>query len=55
MEQFYTRAQVKELLQLSQAQVDRLIAARKIRAIKIGRLVRIPASALTEFIEKQAS
>jgi excisionase family DNA binding protein len=45
-----TVAQVAELLATSERFPRRLIAERRIRFVKVGRFVRIPESALREFI-----
>jgi excisionase family DNA binding protein len=44
-------AQVADLLGTSERFPRRLIAERRIRFVRIGRHVRIPAAALREFIE----
>jgi excisionase family DNA binding protein len=46
-----TVAQVAELLGTSERFPRRLIAERRIRFVRVGRHVRIPDSALREFIE----
>ncbi|GAA0358804.1 helix-turn-helix domain-containing protein [Actinoallomurus spadix] len=45
-----TVAEAAELLKTSERFPRRLIAERRIRFVKIGRFVRIPESALREFI-----
>ncbi|MGE7439320.1 excisionase family DNA-binding protein [Kitasatospora sp. NPDC001175] len=45
-----TIAQVAELLGTTERFPRRLVAERRITFVKVGRHVRIPASALTEFI-----
>ncbi|MCU1669281.1 MAG: DNA-binding protein [Blastococcus sp.] len=45
-----TVAQAAELLATSERFPRRLIAERRIRFVKVGRFVRIPESALREFI-----
>ena len=45
-----TVAQAAELLATSERFPRRLIAERRIRFVKVGRFVRIPASALHEFV-----
>jgi excisionase family DNA binding protein len=50
-EQLLTVAEVAELLRTSERFPRRLIAERRIRFTRIGRHVRIPESALREFIE----
>ncbi len=46
-----TVAQVAELLGTSERFPRRLVAERRIRFVRVGRHVRIPHSALREFIE----
>ena len=50
-EQLLTVAEAAELLRTSERFLRRLIAERRIRFTRIGRHVRIPESALREFIE----
>jgi len=50
-EQLLTVAEAAELLRTSERFPRRLIAERRIRFTRIGRHVRIPESALREFIE----
>jgi excisionase family DNA binding protein len=50
MEQLLTVAQVAELLGTTDRFPRRLITERRIRFVRVGRHVRIPASALREFI-----
>ena len=50
-EQLMTVAEAAELLRTSERFPRRLIAERRIRFTRIGRHVRIPESALREFIE----
>ena len=45
-----TVAEAAELLKTSERFPRRLIAERRIRCVKVGRFVRIPESALREFI-----
>jgi excisionase family DNA binding protein len=49
-ERLLTVAQVAELLSTSERFPRRLIAERRIRFVRIGRHVRIPETALREFI-----
>ena len=49
-ERLFTVAEAAELLRTSERFPRRLIAERRIRFTRIGRHVRIPESALTEFI-----
>lgn len=54
-EQHYTVADTARLLSVSVPTVWRALRDRKIRpTIKIGRCVRIPASALERFVEERA-
>jgi excisionase family DNA binding protein len=50
VERLLTAAQVAELLGTSERFPRRLIAERRIRFVRVGRHVRIPASALADFI-----
>jgi excisionase family DNA binding protein len=50
-EQLLTIAQGAELLATSERFPRRLIAERRIRYVRVGRFVRIPESALREFIQ----
>jgi excisionase family DNA binding protein len=50
LEQLLTIAQVAELLGTTERFPRRLIAERRIRFVHVGRHVRIPESALREFI-----
>ena len=43
--------EVKDCLSVSRPTVNRLIASNLLRTVKIGRAVRVPESALVEFIE----
>ena len=47
-----TREAVATRLALSVCKVDRLIASRELRAVRIGRAVRVRAADLARFIEK---
>lgn len=51
MDRLLTVEQAAELLDTTTRFPRRLIADRRIRFVKLGRHVRIPASALAEFIE----
>ncbi len=51
VEQLLTVAQVAELLGTTERFPRRLIAERRIRFVHVGRHVRIPASAVGEFID----
>jgi len=50
-ERLYTVAEAAEALRTSERFPRRLIAERRIRFTRVGRHVRIPESALREFIE----
>jgi excisionase family DNA binding protein len=50
MERLLTVAEVAELLGTSERFPRRLIAERRIRFVRVGRHVRIPASAVSEFV-----
>lgn len=50
VEQLLTVAQVAELLGTTERFPRRLIAERRIRFVRVGRHVRIPESALREFV-----
>ena len=50
VERLLTVAQVAELLGITERFLRRLIAERRIRFVRVGRHVRIPESALGEFI-----
>lgn len=45
-----TRDEVAEALNISQRMATRLIAERRLTVVKIGRHVRVPRSALAEYI-----
>lgn len=47
-----TRKQVAERLGVSVQTVDRAIKAKKIKAVKIGHLVRVPEGFLQEYLER---
>ena len=54
-EQHYTVADTARLLAVSELTVWRALRDRKIRpTVRIGRCVRIPASALERFVEERA-
>ncbi len=52
MERLLTVDQAAELLGTAPSLPRRLIAERRIRFVRIGRLVRIPESALAEFVDE---
>jgi excisionase family DNA binding protein len=51
LERLLTVGQVAELLGTTERFPRRLIAERRVRFVRVGRHVRIPESALSEFIE----
>lgn len=51
MERLLTVAETAELLGTSQRFPRRLVTERRIRFVRLGRHIRIPASAVREFIE----
>lgn len=50
----YTDAEVSSLLRVSKRTVYRLRKSGALRAIRIGRAVRIPADSLAQFLERGA-
>lgn len=48
----YTIDEVMELLKLTRATVHGLIKSGKLKAVKIGRLLRVPRKFYLEFLEK---
>jgi excisionase family DNA binding protein len=50
-----TKRQVGDWLNVSASTVDRLIRAEELRAIKIGNVVRLPVSAVADYIEARLS
>lgn len=52
VESLYTVNEVKDILRLSRSRVHQVLAEGSLRSLKIGRLRRIPASALQEYIDK---
>jgi excisionase family DNA binding protein len=50
----YTDAEVSSLLRVSKRTVYRLRKSGALRAVHIGRAVRIPAEALAQFLERAA-
>lgn len=53
MDRLLSVAEAAELLGTSERFPRRLIAERRIRFVRVGRYVRIPVSAITEYIEAQ--
>jgi excisionase family DNA binding protein len=50
LERLYTKSEAAELLNISQRFVTRLVLERRIRFVKVGRLVRIPHSAIEDLL-----
>lgn len=48
----YTIPECAEALRISERTVRRTIAARKLQIIRVGRLVRVPAESLRQFVER---
>jgi excisionase family DNA binding protein len=48
--EIYTVAEIAQILRVSERSVYRLIEDRKLRAVRVGRLVRVPEGMLEEFI-----
>jgi excisionase family DNA binding protein len=51
-DQLYTIKEVQAMLKVSQATIYRMVYDGRLSHIKIGKLVRIPAEAIRELIEK---
>jgi len=51
----FTRGQAAELLAISVRQLDRLLAMGEIRAVRVGRVRRIPASELRRILGEKPS
>jgi excisionase family DNA binding protein len=49
----YKPVQCQEILNLGRSKIYELLATGALRSCKIGRAIRIPASALREYVEKQ--
>ncbi len=43
----------QELLNLGRSKIYELVASQQLRSVRVGRAIRIPASALREYVEKQ--
>ncbi len=54
-DRLYTAEQVADLLQVHHLTVLKLIKAKRLKAVKLGRVYRIKESALNEFIEKSST
>lgn len=48
----YTIRECAEALRISERTVRRAIAAGKLQVIRVGRLVRVPAESLRQFVER---
>jgi excisionase family DNA binding protein len=48
LERLYTKAEAAEALNVSPRFMERCVVERRIRFVRVGRHIRIPASALTE-------
>jgi excisionase family DNA binding protein len=55
MNNLQTRKMVSLTLHISERQIDRMIKAGKIKAIKIGKLVRIPQSEIDRIVVEGSS
>lgn len=51
MEEFYTAEEVAQKLKVSPNVVRRWIREKKLKAVKVGRLWRVPESTLREFLK----
>ena len=49
----YSHVQVAEILSLGRSKTYELISSGQLRSIRIGRSIRVPASALREFVQRQ--
>lgn len=54
IEELYSRRKTADMFGVSENTVSRLVAANKLHAIKIGRQIRVPASAIKAFLENSA-
>jgi excisionase family DNA binding protein len=52
LERLYTKSEAAELLNVSQRFITRLVLERRIGFVKVGRLVRIPHSAICEIVSE---
>jgi excisionase family DNA binding protein len=50
IERLYTKSEAAELLNISHRFITRLVLERRIGFVKVGRLVRIPHSAICEIV-----
>ena len=46
-------ADCQELLNVGRSKIYELIALKQLRSVRVGRAIRIPASALREYVERQ--
>jgi excisionase family DNA binding protein len=53
LERLYTKMEAAEALNVSPRFMDRCVVERRIRFVRVGRHIRIPASALTEFVDRR--
>jgi len=54
MEQLlYKPTDCQQILDLGRSKIYELLASKQLRSVRVGRAVRVPASALREFVEKQ--
>ena len=54
MEQLlYKPSQCQEILNLGRSKIYELLASQQLRSVRVGRAIRIPASALKEYVERQ--
>ncbi|NSW76059.1 MAG: helix-turn-helix domain-containing protein [Candidatus Atribacteria bacterium] len=51
MEEFYTVEEVAQKLKVTEYVIRKWIREKKLKAVKIGRLWRVPESALREFLK----
>ena len=49
----YKPPQCAEMLNLGRSKIYELLQTNKLRSIRVGRAIRIPASALKEYVEAQ--
>jgi excisionase family DNA binding protein len=55
LEPLYTKAEVADILNVSRRFVERITTEHRIRFVRIGRHVRIPESAVRDFVERGTS
>ena len=55
LEPLYTKPEAAELLNVPLRFVERIVAEHRIRFVRVGRHIRIPESALAEFVERATS